>query len=206
MELSELFEKCITIPYIHVENAADYAAERVGNTLYLYFEPSNGEVDWQNNLDFPAMPYKRMEDIVWFAHRGFLKVWRSAEPYVEKEVGDPTLRQIVTVGYSHGAALAVLCHEYVWFHRPDLRHCTQGYGFGCPRVVWGPVPFALKQRWAGFTVVRNINDIVTHLPPAVLGYSHVGQLLEVGKKGRYSATNAHRPENILKELKRAERY
>lgn len=206
MKLSELFEKCITIPYIHVENAADYAAEREDDTLYLYFEPSNGEVDWQNNMNFPAKPYHRMEDCVWFAHRGFLKVWKSVEPYVAKEINDPVLRQVVIAGYSHGAALAVLCHEYVWFHRPDLRHRVQSYGFGCPRVVWGLIPSAVKRRWAGFTVVRNLDDIVTHLPPVALGYTHVGQMLEIGQKGRYSVTDAHRPENILKELRRWERH
>ncbi|MBQ8658695.1 MAG: hypothetical protein IJ506_06125, partial [Clostridia bacterium] len=50
-------------------------------------------------------------------------------------------------------------------------------------------------------LVRNIDDIVTHLPPAVLGYSHVGKLLEIGKKGKYTAVEAHLSENILAELK-----
>ena len=201
MELSRLFEKCISVPYVEVENGASFAALRLGSRLQLYFEASHGATDWKNNLDFPAKPYQRMEDRVWFAHRGFLRVWKSAEEQLEPMICDPTVREITVAGYSHGAALAVLCHEYAWFHRPNLRHRLTGYGFGCPRVVWGTAP---KERWAGFTVVRNIDDLVTHLPPATLGYTHVGELLEIGKKGTYTAADAHRPENILKELKKYE--
>ncbi len=197
MKLSRLFEKCISVPYITVENGASFAAERLGSRLQLYFEASHGAIDWENNLDFPAMPYKRMGERVWFAHRGFLRVWRSAEKHLEQTIRDPTVRSIVITGYSHGAALAVLCHEYIWFHRPDLRQQLTGYGFGCPRVVWGPAPW---ERWAGFTVVRNIDDPVTHLPPAALGYTHVGTLLEIGKRGAYPAADAHRAESYQKEL------
>jgi hypothetical protein len=113
---------------------------------------------------------------------------------------DPEVRAVRIVGYSHGAALAVLCHEYLWFHRPDLRQTLTGFGYGCPRVLWGiPTP-ALQKRWERFTVIRNREDIVTHLPPALFGYFHVGRMLEIGQKGTYSATDAHRPESILKEL------
>ena len=115
------------------------------------------------------------------------------------------VRKIVTVGYSHGAALAVLCHEYIWFHRPDLRADAEGYGFGCPRVIWGALTVDLQARWEGFTVVRNLDDLVTHMPPVFLGYRHVGGLLEIGKIGKYSAIDAHRAENILSELIIAEK-
>ncbi len=183
-----------------MENGASFSVERQGQALYLYFEPSHGREDWQNNLDFPAMPYKRMADTVWFAHRGFLRVWKSAERYVAPLVQDPAIRRMVAVGYSHGAALAVFCQEYIWFHRPDLRHRAVGYGFACPRVVWGVLSPRLAQRWEGFTVVRNLDDPVTHLPPAALGYTHVGRMLEIGKTGRYSGFDAHRPENMMQEL------
>ena len=202
MELIELFEKCLVSAYIRVENNADYAFERKGDTLYIYFEKSVDSTDWHNNLDFPAMPYKRMErDLTWYVHRGFLRVWRSLEPYVEKAAKQKDIKEIIIVGYSHGGALALLCHEYVWFNRPDLRDSLKTYAFGCPRVVWGRICKRLHKRFEGFTVIRNVNDIVTHLPPAIFGYRHVGHMIEIGKRGRYSATNAHRPENILAELK-----
>ena len=200
MKISELFERCLSARYRQVGASADFAIEREGETLYLFFQKSVGTADWENNLDFPAKPYARMEDAVWYAHRGFLRVWKSAEDFLAPAIVDKSIRRMLPVGYSHGAALAVLCHEYIRFHRPDA--VVRGYGFGCPRVVWGPLPKEVKARWKGFTVVRNIDDVVTHLPPAALGYRHVGKLLEIGKKGTYSDLDAHRAENILKELKK----
>ena len=204
MKLSELFKRCLEIPYTQVENSADYALEREGDTLYIYLECSHGETDWLNNFDFPAKPYKRMDTYNWFAHRGFMRVFKSIEPYIADCVSDLSIKRIITVGYSHGAALAVLCHEYVWYNRPDIRSAIEGYGFASPRVIWGWLPHTITKRWDNFLVIRNLNDIVTHLPPKVLGYTHVGTMLEIGEKGKYSSTDAHRPENILSELIRYE--
>jgi hypothetical protein len=75
-----------------------------------------------------------------------------------------------------------------------------GVGFGCPRVVFGAVKKEVKERWRRFIVVRNINDIVTHLPPVLFGYKHVGNLISIGKRCKYTMVDAHRPENILIEL------
>ena len=200
MQPSQLFYRCVHRTYLHVENAADYAIERSGDTLYVYLECSNGLVDWKNNLDFPARPYRRMGKTAWFAHRGFLRVWKTVEGYVARDIMDTGVKKIVTVGYSHGAALALLCHEYVWYNRPDLRGVIEGYGFGCPRVFWGLRTNELLRRWERFFVFRNLDDLVTHVPPVFLGFSHVGNLLEIGARGRYSPIDAHRPENILREL------
>ncbi len=200
MTLAGYFKRCIYRDYIHIENSGDYAVERRGSTVYIYLECSNGITDWKNNFDFPAKPYKRMGRTIWFAHRGFLRVWKSVEPYIENVVKDQTVANIIIVGYSHGAALAVLCHEYVWYNRPDLREKIEGYGFGCPRVFWGIKTKKLAQRWERFKVIRNLNDIVTHVPPAILGFSHVGTMITIGEKGKYSMVDAHRPENMAKEL------
>ncbi len=200
MKLSTLFYKCLNIPYTHIENSADYALERTKTTLYIYFESSDGYIDWKNNFHFPAQAYKRMGKTIWFAHGGFLSVWKTIEMYIKNYIMDSTLKKIVIVGFSHGAAIAAFCHEYVWFHRPDLRDTLEGYGFGCPRIFWGKQNESLKIRWERFLVIRNIDDIVTHIPPIVLGFSHVGTTLEIGEKGKYSAIDAHRPENILTEL------
>lgn len=197
MKLTYLFERCLDIAYTRVGDNADYAIEIKGDTLYIYFEKTTDCTDWKNNFDFPAKLYKS-----WYVHRGFLKVWQSVLPYLIPVIMDKSFKKIVIVGYSHGAALALLCHEYVWFHRPDIRNSVYGYGFGCPRVVWGIAP---KNRWDNFTVIRNIDDIVTHLPPLFFGYNHVGKLLKIGESGRYSDTDAHRPENILIELKNYEK-
>ena len=200
MNLYALFSKCLSIPYQKTGVSANYAILRRGNALFLFFEGSDGKNDWLRNLDFPAKPYKRMGKTIWFAHRGFLKVWKEIEPLLAADIADKHFKKIVIAGYSHGGALAMLCHEYVWYHRPDLRASTESYGFGAPRVFWGIKTASLSRRWLGYTIVRNLDDLITHLPPSFLGYRHMGKLLKIGSKCKYSAVDAHRQNNILAEL------
>ena len=82
MRASELFRNCLHAQYIHTENGGDYALERAGGRLTIYFEGSDGYEDWKNNLDFPARAYRRMGHTAWFAHRGFVRVWKSVEEQI----------------------------------------------------------------------------------------------------------------------------
>ena len=196
MRLYNLFYECINTRYEAAGCCANYALRREFNTIYIFFEKSVGKADWKSNLDFPVRAHKS-----WFAHRGFLAVWNEIQPYLANAIADRSIKRVIITGYSHGAAIAVLCHEYVWYNRPDLRENLYGYGFGCPRVLWGIKSAEMKKRWEKFTVVRNIDDIVTHVPPLLLGYTHVGNMLKIGERGKYSRIDAHREENILNELK-----
>ena len=199
MKLEVLFLQCISKHYTHTKRDVSYATEQVGGELFLFFECSNGSMDWARNFNFPARPYGDCKNL-WFCHRGFLGAWKEVLPLLSPIILDKSVQNATVVGYSHGAAIALLCHEYIWFHRPDLRGNLQGVGFGCPRVIWGPTPQAVLARWENFLVVRNLDDIVTHLPPALFGFHHVSPVLEIGKKGRYTRVDAHRPENYLREL------
>ena len=194
MELSALFSLCLRIPYSQVGRNANYALRRQGETLYIFFEDSEGLRDWQRNLEFSTRPYGPYQ-----VHRGFLRVWQDLEPILALPIADRTVKKIVMAGYSHGGALAALCHEYAWRIRPDLRESLEGYGFGSPRVIRGKKGDDLP--WEHFTVVRNRGDLITHLPPAVFGYSHVGKLLNIGHLGKYSPIKAHYSKNYLRELK-----
>ena len=197
--LNTLFSECLSRHYRETNVGASWDFERKGEELRIYFEPSNGTRDWLNNLTFHATPYREMQP-PWQCHAGFLKCWKSVKPQIAELISDPSLHRVLIVGYSHGAALALLCHEFVYFHRSDLRNRLLGLGFGCPRVIYGCVPIAIAQRWERFFVIRNIDDIVTHLPPRALGYCHVGNLVTVGKIGSYNTVDAHRPESYLREL------
>lgn len=196
MNLYQLFYECINTKYAAIGCCANYALRREINTLYIFFEKSVGTADWKSNFDFPARAYGKL-----FVHKGFLEVWELIKPKIKEYINDKSIKKIIIVGYSHGAAIAVLCHEYVWSCRPDIREKIEGYGFGCPRVLWGIKNAETKKRWERFTVIRNIDDIVTHVPPFIFGYFHVGTLLEIGEKGKYSRIDAHREENILMELR-----
>lgn len=200
--LTELFMRCLRAQYIKVENDASYALERKSDVLYLFFEHSRGKTDWKNNLDFPSVPYKRM-DTVWRCHRGFLRVWKSILPYIEAVIHDKCVKNIITVGYSHGGAIATLAHEYVWYERSDLRDKIEGYGFGAPKVFFGNCASACADRWERYHVIKNDGDAVTTLPPDLFGFSHVGKLLQIGD-GSCNPIDAHRKESYIRSLKRYE--
>ena len=197
--LLSLFEECLAKEYTHLPGGASFAVDRRGDALYLWFEGSNGALDWLNNLDFVAVPYREMSP-VWKCHGGFLRAWESLRPTIAPLLQDLGVQRVCIVGYSHGAALATLCHEFVWFHRPDLRRSLCGYGFASPRVLYGCVPPTVAMRWNHFYIIRNQNDLVTHLPPRQSGYCHVGNIVTIGKKGRYSPIDAHRPESYRESL------
>lgn len=189
------FKDCLNAKYTHVENDASFSVKRNRGTLKIFFEPSNGDTDWKNNFNFPAKPYRKMNNL-WFCHRGFLKVWKSIEPYIVDEIMDPTVKKIEIVGYSHGAAVAILCYEYVKFNRPTIE--VSGVGFGAPRVFWGFACKSVRERFNGFVVVRNGNDIVTHLPPLLFGFRHVGELRRIGKSE--GLIRDHYPEKYIEGL------
>lgn len=202
MIITELYERILNAKYIHIgDQTASYCTQREGDTLYILFEWSNGKTDWLNNFDFPAKPYRDMQN-KWFAHRGFLRVWKVIEPYLQTEICDLSVNKIIIGGYSHGAAIAALCHEYCKFNRPDA--IILGYGYGAPRVVWGFLRKAVKKRFTGFTVIRNGCDIVTKVPPKIFGFRHIGNMLQIGRDKGYNPVESHYPEAYRKELKELE--
>lgn len=177
-ELLEKFDTCLNGEYLHTEIGGSYSVERSGEKLTLLFEWSNGETDWRYNFTFPAKPYRDMKN-KWFCHRGFLKVWKSIEPHLKDYIFDLTVTEIDIVGYSHGGAIAQLCFEYVKFNRPDVE--VTGYGFGSPRVLWGFASKTVKERFKGFKIIRNGKDLITHLPPVLLGFHHVCEVVRIGE-------------------------
>lgn len=199
--LTELFKDVSEdIIYTTVGEGVDYCLLYRGSTLYIYFEPSDGKIDWKHNFMFAKRPYKDMKE-PYRVHRGFLKCWKYVEDIIIDAVKDPDIEEIITVGYSHGGALAMLCHECCWYHRPDIRDNIWGIGFDTPRVYAGlKVRKQLKKRWKNFLVIRNHTDLVTHLPPVIFGYSHVGEMLKIGKKAKYGCIKSHYPDKILKSL------
>lgn len=195
--LLSLFLEILNHTYTKVENDGSFAIDIEGTHLTIYFQQSDGLTDWEHNLDFPAVPYRDMPE-KWRCHRGFLKVWKSIEPYLIDIINDNKIESATVCGYSHGAALAFLCHEYIWFNRPDLRSRLNGYGYGGPRVLWGQsIP---RERWKNFIRVCNTGDIVTRLPPKLLGYRHAGKPLYIGERGKYNKVTAHMPESYITEL------
>jgi len=197
--LRALFSQCLSRTYTNVENSASFDIVNENGTLFIFLEASHGREDWDNNLNFRIQPYDDMAP-VWYCHAGFLKVFKSLLPYIMPHILDPQTRRAVITGYSHGGALAILCHEAMVFHRPELVQHVKTFAFGAPRVLFGSVPEAVRKRFSELYLIQNTGDAVTHLPPAILGYRHVGNKILIGQKGAYSPIDAHRPESYLAAL------
>ena len=191
-KLSELFYNCAfdKVHWQEIGHGVNYAFVEEGDILYIYFQGSYQKIDWfRNFFFFPIVkkPYKDM-DISYKVHRGFLEAWKEVEDIIIEKIKEKKNKKeykfghIIIVGYSHGGALAALCHECVWYWRPDLRDGNkfEGYGFEAPRVYAGwHVKKELKERWRNFLVIRTNNDLVTHCPPAIFRFCHVGSMLKV---------------------------
>jgi len=200
-DLCDLFEKCLRASYIHVENDGSYSTYKINDTRYIFFQQSNGKQDWKNNFDFPSKAYQGM-DVPWRCHRGFLKVWKSLLPYIEANLEKSDFNSAIVVGYSHGAALAALCYEYVWYNNPEKRDCLYGFSFGCPKIFFGNKNHLfLEERFQKFVNIINSGDIVTKIPPSFLGYRHLGKIICIGNSGKYLSVNDHRPQSYLNSLK-----
>lgn len=199
--LTELFYNVNrNVPYITVGDGVDYCFIQEDRTLYIYFEPSDGKIDWKHNFMFAKRPYKDMK-IPYRVHRGFLQCWKTIEDVIIDRIADRNINEIIIIGYSHGGALSMLCHECCWFHRPDIKNNIWGIGFDSPRVYAGFwVKKSLKPRWQQYMIIRNHTDLVTHMPPKLLGYSHVGKLVKIGKKKKYNCIKSHYPSNISESL------
>lgn len=226
MKLSELFHRCAyDVEYQQVGLNVNYAFETKGKTLYIYFQGSSSVVDWVRNFLFGKRPYKDMM-IPYRVHRGFLAAWKEVEDIIIEKITETITtkkknqlpvteykwKKIVVVGYSHGGTLAGLCHECVWYWRPDLRDTgLVGYGFEASRFFASCLRRKrLRERWNAYFVIRTNNDIVTHCPPCIFGYSHVGSIIKV--KGDTSLVQnrmpkcikSHYPEVVYDALVKAE--
>ena len=198
--LYNLFNRCLTAEYVTVSNGADICFQRDSDALYIFFEKSDGLGDWINNLSFCVQPYGEMER-PWHCHGGFLRVFKSTKDSINEALNDKNISSVTLVGYSHGAALALLAHEYIWFNYPHLREDLHGYGFGCPRVLNGRIPKCVLMRWSNFLRIDHRCDLITHLPPALFGFHHAGHRLAIGRP-MLSGIDAHRPESYQKALDR----
>lgn len=175
-------------------NDTQYLIEEHDSHVIIVFQQSNGKTDWLNNFRFWKKPYKNM-DTKFYVHSGFCKCWKLIRDEIAKKVTELNPTSITVIGWSHGAALAVLAHEDMWYRfvkcREDsedvdvilssLRGKIKCITFGCPRVI-GIWNFKkIKERFEGVTLFNNGSDIVCTVPPNWMFYRHVVQQTHIGK-------------------------
>jgi triacylglycerol lipase len=147
-----------------------------GTKVTLVFPGTWDEHGWWHNFDIAVLPYRDMKT-PFRVHRGFLKLWKSARDQIMGTIAAMAGSEITILGYSQGAALATLAHEDVGFQYPSM-YCTT-MAFASPRVLWAP-PSSIRARFVGLTRYTVRGDIVTEVPPAFMGYSHIGADVKLG--------------------------
>ena len=199
MKLTDLFLDNLKEDYIKVGQSVSYKFRETDDTLIIQLESSSELIDWIRNFKFKKRPYRDML-IPYKVHGGFLEAWKEIEDIIIEKVKSKDWQHIIVVGYSHGASLAVLCHECVWYNIPHKERVTT-YAFEPARVYgsWKVKP-ELLERWKNFYWFRNHNDLVTHVPPWLLGYCHVGNRINIGKNKKYGPLKSHYPQSVYDSL------
>ncbi len=122
-------------------------------------------------------------------HRGFYgslqSIWskgtsdQDLDGYLEDAVKSSDTEEVWITGHSLGGALATLASIKVREYIPaDKVHL---FTYGCPRVGNDSIVSLFKDSdgGTGINAYRYVNneDLVTRVPPRVVGYKHVGQVL-----------------------------
>jgi len=177
MTLVELYNRACDSGANTAGKNTQYTISSDEQNVYLSIQGSCDDDDWRFNFSFWVKPYRHMKHL-WLSHAGFTKAWKLAADQISEQVRSLLgNRRLVIMGFSHGAAVAVLAHEYFTYEGFN----PETHAFGCPRVLWMPSRF-IRKRFESLTLYQARGDIVTHIPFAVMGYAHVGKVLKFGPK------------------------
>ena len=186
MTLSKIFQLCAyEIEYKNVGDDVSYAFLEKNDNLYIFFQGSNGVLDWVFNFLFTKKVYKQFR-----VHRGFLHCYQQVRDIMLDKIYAKSYDEVIVVGYSHGGALCQLAIEDIKYHFPNQKHI--GYAFESPRCIKTPKKY--KYMWNNLYVVRNGCDLITHLPPRLFGFDDLGAMIHI--KGDTSLVKNHLPKCI----------
>ncbi len=140
--------------------------------VLITFRGSDSKKDWKTNLTLikKTIPYGNISSPI-KVHSGFLTAYKSVREDILQQIGKDIKRVIVT-GHSQGGALATLCAVDIEYNFSNIQ--VELYGYGSPRV--GNRAFAKsynKRVPLSFRIVTR-GDMVTKVPPVIMGYRHVG--------------------------------
>jgi hypothetical protein len=182
-ELNECIKPRFPWTVINKDKDIEVSIGLQNSTLFVTFCGSLTLKDWLYNFRFWKKPYKRMNG-VWLAHAGFVSIWKEIEPYVQDYVKTHVFTSVEIRGYSHGGALAQLCHEWFMFQKEqNIIQCPVATVVAGASRVFSIFGYRhIKERCKGIMRYQFRSDGVCSLPPAILGYKHVGIVGQVGKR------------------------
>ena len=186
MTLKEHYFWTVSGPWTEKNEATDteWKWKVEGKTLYLAFKGSTSKLDWKQNFMFwiaaVRQAYKK-QPVKWFAHAGFMEKWKSVQGDVLEKILSEDIDRVVVSGFSQGGAVAILCHEDLWFK--DDPWSVSTVTWGAPRVVWFWNWKKIAVRFKAVIMYRIRRDVVPKEPPKLFGYVDVGEVVPLGDPG-----------------------
>ena len=196
LERSLLMAEISMMSYLNVKQC-NIAAGHIGFSQGKFFDRSGSQAYWfqseydsvvvfrgteaddWNDIKADANAIAALAETVGKVHSGFKGEVDEIWPLIEKEL-EANTKPLWFCGHSLGGALATICGgrcvlSYIKIEPAGV------YTFGSPRVgcrrYVNHVPL-LHYRWV------NNNDIVTRVPPVLLGYRHSGTEQYLDRHGR----------------------
>ena len=199
-DVQPLFESDIMHTIDDAQSGVQCYVRINGTRAYITFRGTNAAVDRYKNIMFCKKCGAFDEDGV-CVHRGFLSAYKSENVCKSiREIIRNGINEVNITGHSLGAAIATICAYDLYNAYPDKAY--EVYLFGSPRV--GNRKFALSYNKKLVCTFRfeNGNDIVCKVPPAWLGYRHVGALVRIGRKKSIWKVSflSHYPHDYLEKI------
>ncbi len=157
-----------------------------GETLYLAFRGSQAHRHLRD-LRMNAMVWKRRvpyaENPRIRAYWGFLVKYLAIRDEVHRLIERFEPDRILLIGHSGGGAVVSLAFLdlYPGFPEKEVRAIT----FGMPRIFNRRGAIWFDEQEEQLLRIVNGRDLITGLPPAILGYRHVGRLVRMGERSRW---------------------
>jgi len=210
--------------WITTYNQVDYYYEIQGDTMYIKFQQTKGDRDWERNYTFIpdlatfwnaksklekriALKSKKGSVIkkIWFGHTGFYYGVCSCTKEILNIIYTNNIKKVIISGYSQGADLACELAAYLMTYLPSL--IIKTYAFAPSAIVF--ILFC----WNAWPLFKNINliiargDIVTDLVPWWFGFIYIGKIFRIGPWRFFHSEACHESfyyENYLPEVDHAE--
>ena len=196
LERSLLMAEISMMSYLNVKQC-NIAAGHIGFSQGKFFDRSGSQAYWfqseydsvvvfrgteaddWNDIKADANAIAALAETVGKVHSGFKGEVDEIWPLIEKEL-EANTKPLWFCGHSLGGALATICGGRCVLSYLKMEP-SGVYTFGSPRVgcrrYVNHVPL-LHYRWV------NNNDIVTRVPPVLLGYRHSGTEQYLDRHGR----------------------
>jgi hypothetical protein len=193
------FNSCIGGDWKTCGKDVQYRIDRLGpNQAYLSFQGTVSITDLEIDLKVFCNPFKEKPKDKYgnVMHHGFQEGFESAFEIIHKELIDMGIQYVNVRGYSLGAAYAQIFTLYL----PKVGIETEALVYGSPRIFWLPSTALKDEAKRRILRIENQDDIITHLPPYLLGFKHIGHVYKIGVSDCFYNIAKHVPSEYTKEL------